>query len=107
MDRFVIFPSEIHVPFHAQTDEQGPLSLFFQRGFRAASSPIAAVCVSREKVRGWGDDMITGLQRLYEQGFAASVEVWDNDQALGGIYGVTIGSSFFGESMFSLVPSAE
>ena len=58
----------------------------------------------------------------HELGFAASVEVWDtnndgdktlvglNDDAnktlVGGLYGVTLGKAFFGESMFSLVPNA-
>ena len=44
--------------------------------------------------------------RLHEQGFAASVEVWDNDTLAGGLYGVALGRCFFGESMFSLVPNA-
>ena len=44
---------------------------------------------------------------LKNQGFAASVEVWDKENNLvGGLYGVTLGRCFFGESMFSLVPSA-
>ena len=43
---------------------------------------------------------------MHEQGFAASVEVWQSDRLVGGLYGVTIGRCFFGESMFSLVPSA-
>ena len=39
------------------------------------------------------------------QGFAASVEVWEDEHLVGGLYGVNIGRAFFGESMFSLVPS--
>ena len=55
---------------------------------------------------------------LHRQGFAASVEVWERQETseqqdasempgrlVGGLYGVNIGSAFFGESMFSLVPS--
>lgn len=38
---------------------------------------------------------------LFEQGFAHSVEVWDNADLIGGVYGVTLGAAFFGESMFS------
>ena len=34
------------------------------------------------------------------------MEVWEGSQLVGGLYGVTLGKSFFGESMFSLVPSA-
>ena len=50
--------------------------------------------------------MVKAYTRLHEQGFAFSVEVWDKEELVGGLYGVNIGSSFFGESMFSLVPSA-
>ncbi len=39
--------------------------------------------------------------RLHQLGFAHSVECWDNDQLVGGLYGVAIGRCFFGESMFS------
>ena len=39
-------------------------------------------------------------------GFAASVEVWQDDKLVGGLYGVNLGRAFFGESMFSLVPNA-
>lgn len=50
--------------------------------------------------------MIEAYIRLYEQNLAASVEVWEGDKLVGGLYGVTLGTCFFGESMFSLVPSA-
>ena len=39
--------------------------------------------------------------KLHEDGFAHSVEVWRNSHLIGGVYGVTIGAAFFGESMFS------
>jgi leucyl/phenylalanyl-tRNA--protein transferase len=45
------------------------------------------------------------IQRLYLQlhtlGFAHSIEVWDGEALVGGVYGVTLGAAFFGESMFS------
>ena len=51
--------------------------------------------------------IIQAFTALHEQGFAASVEVWDNEtgELVGGLYGVTIGKVFIGESMFSKVPS--
>ena len=39
--------------------------------------------------------------RLHEQGFAHSIEVWEEDQLVGGLYGISLGHCFFGESMFS------
>ena len=43
---------------------------------------------------------------MHRQGFAASVEVWKDQQLVGGLYGINLGTAFFGESMFSLVPNA-
>jgi leucyl/phenylalanyl-tRNA--protein transferase len=43
-----------------------------------------------------------GYLELHELGFAHSVEVWDNDDLVGGLYGLSLGRMFFGESMFSV-----
>ena len=45
-------------------------------------------------------------QDLHAQGDAHSIEVWQDDALVGGVYGVTIGAAFFGESMFSTVTDA-
>ena len=59
-----------------------------------------------EEEGAWlGEDIIKAYTELHRQGFAASVEVWEEERLVGGLYGVNIGSAFFGESMFSLVPS--
>ena len=75
-----------------------------------------ATAQNRNKEEGaWlGPDIIRAYTELHRQGFAASVEVWKHDtddadsasRLVGGLYGVNLGSSFFGESMFSLEPSA-
>ena len=44
--------------------------------------------------------------KLHEMGIAKSVEVWQNDELVGGLYGVDLGHIFCGESMFSRVPNA-
>ncbi len=46
-------------------------------------------------------DMLAAYQRLHELGHAHSVEAWDGERLVGGIYGVSIGRMFYGESMFS------
>ena len=43
---------------------------------------------------------------LHREGWAHSVESWDGDRLVGGLYGVSLGAAFFGESMFSLEPDA-
>lgn len=60
-----------------------------------------------QKEGAWlGEHIIEAYTELYRQGFATSVEVWEGERLVGGLYGVTLGRCFFGESMFSLVPSA-
>jgi leucyl/phenylalanyl-tRNA---protein transferase len=51
-------------------------------------------------------NMIKGYTALHKLGYAHSVEVWQQDQLVGGLYGVALGGAFFGESMFSLVSNA-
>lgn len=46
-------------------------------------------------------DMISAYERLHELGFAHSVEAWSDGELAGGLYGVSLGTAFFGESMFS------
>ena len=65
-----------------------------------AFDAVVAACADRDET--WISQRI---QRLYLQlhrlGFAHSVEVWEGDALVGGVYGVTLGAAFFGESMFS------
>lgn len=51
-------------------------------------------------------DMVEAYCRLYEMGFAKSVEVWQDDELVGGLYGIDLGHIFCGESMFSKVSNA-
>jgi len=52
------------------------------------------------------DELINAYIELHHQGYAHSIEVYKGNVLVGGLYGVQIGSAFFGESMFSLVPNA-
>lgn len=107
MRRFVIFPDEIHVSHSMrQLIKKGTYRLTINEAFDDVISHCSQLRYEQEGA--WlGEDMIAAYTELHRQGFAASVEVWDQDDRLvGGLYGVTIGPAFFGESMFSLVPSA-
>ena len=50
--------------------------------------------------------ILDAYQSLHRQGHAHSIEAWDGDQLVGGLYGVSIGGAFFGESMFSTATDA-
>ncbi len=106
MERFVIFPDEIHISHSMRTlINKRIYNLTVNQAFREV---IHACGESRMDMEGaWlGHEMMDAYTRLHEQGFAASIEVWEKERLVGGLYGVTIGNCFFGESMFSLVPSA-
>jgi len=51
-------------------------------------------------------EMMKAYQRLHEAGFAHSVETYSGSDLVGGLYGLSLGGAFFGESMFSLKPDA-
>src|SRR5262245_5371070 len=51
-------------------------------------------------------DMIAAYARLHELGFAHSFEAWKDGALVGGLYGVSLGAAFFGESMFARAPDA-
>ena len=105
MQRFVIFPNEIHVSHSMRT-------LLNKKKYRLSINEdferVIRLCgeLRIEEDYAWlGPDMMEAYTRLHDQGFAASVEVWEDERLVGGLYGVNIGKAFFGESMFSLVPS--
>jgi leucyl/phenylalanyl-tRNA--protein transferase len=50
--------------------------------------------------------MVQAYCRLHESGFAHSVEVWKDNRLAGGLYGVSLGKCFFGESMFTRITNA-
>jgi leucyl/phenylalanyl-tRNA--protein transferase len=45
-------------------------------------------------------DMIAAYTQLHQLGYAHSIEIWDQDELIGGLYGISLGRAFFGESMF-------
>lgn len=105
-DRFVIFPDEIHVSHSMRTlMNSGKYEVSIGENFDAVIRNCSQLRI--HEAGAWlGDEMIHAYTELHRQGFAQSVEVWESDRLVGGLYGVTIGRCFFGESMFSLAPSA-
>jgi leucyl/phenylalanyl-tRNA--protein transferase len=108
LQRFVIFPSEIHVSHSMkQLLKKNPYRITINKDFEGVMRGCATAQNRNELEGAWlGPNIIKAYTELYRQGFAASVEVWEGSQLVGGLYGVTLGRAFFGESMFSLVPNA-
>ncbi len=81
-------------------------SVTFNKNFEGVINSCAGV--SRENQDGtWiTDNMKQAYIALHHSGYAHSVEVWENDNLVGGLYGVLMGKVFFGESMFYKVSNA-
>lgn len=112
LQRFVIFPKEIHISHSMrQLINQNRYGLTINKDFEGVIHGCATAQNRDTEDGAWlGPDIIEAYTELHRQGFAASVEVWEKqageDRLVGGLYGVNLGRAFFGESMFSLVPSA-
>ena len=112
LQRFVIFPREIHVSHSMrQLFRQDRYRITLNKDFDGVIRGCATA-QNRNEENGacLRPKIIEAYTELHRQGFAASVEVWEkqesDDRLVGGLYGVNLGRAFFGESMFSLVPSA-
>lgn len=104
--RTVLFPEELHVSRSlAKLMRQQRYQVSFDRDFEAV---IQACAAPRRDADGtWiTDDMQIAYTELHARGHAHSVEVWDNDELVGGLYGLAMGQLFFGESMFSRADNA-
>ena len=108
LQRFVIFPKEVHVSHSMQQlINKHHLKPTINKDFEGVILGCATAQNRNQEEGAWlGPNMIEAYTELHRQGFAASVEIWEDDQLVGGLYGVNLGRAFFGESMFSLVPSA-
>lgn len=105
-ERFVIFPKEIHISHSMKKYmKKHTLKAVLNRDF---ADTMHRCRVKREHGEGtWiTDEMEEAYRRLHEAGYAASLEVFEDGGLedggpVGGLYGVSIGRCFFGESMFS------
>ncbi|NNE74197.1 MAG: leucyl/phenylalanyl-tRNA--protein transferase [Acidimicrobiales bacterium] len=62
---------------------------------------VIQACGHPRRAHGWIDPaMLDAYTRLHEMGWAESIEIWDDEELTGGLYGVRIGRFFAGESMF-------
>lgn len=104
--RLVLYPEHLRVSRSLRKFvKNNPYELYINRDFEAVITHCGA---TREQSTGtWiTPDMAAAYNELHRLGFAHSVEVWEDDTLVGGLYGVAVGKVFFGESMFSRVTNA-
>lgn len=100
--RMVLLPGQMQISRSlARLIRRNIYRVTMDEAFRETVSNCAAT--ARRKSNGtWiTPEMQTAYGRLHDAGYAHSIEVWDEGQLVGGVYGVALGKIFFGESMFS------
>lgn len=92
------------IPLDGFHISRGLARLIRRGGYEArtdtAFADVVTACAARDET--WINDTIFGLYMdLHRKGYAHSQEIWRGGRLVGGVYGVTLGRAFFGESMFS------
>ena len=100
--RFVLELDEFHVSRRLRRIlKQGVFKVTFDKAFESVIQACASVPREGQDGTWITPEMREAYVHLHKQGFAHSVESWLNEELVGGIYGVSLGRCFFGESMFS------
>ena len=104
--RLVLFPEELHVSKSIKKILRKDLfRITYDTDFKEIIKKCQRLRENQDET--WiTDDMRDAYIKLHEAGYAHSVEVWKGDELAGGLYGVSLGKCFFGESMFFDVSNA-
>jgi leucyl/phenylalanyl-tRNA--protein transferase len=105
--RMVLVAADLEVPRSLRkTIRKQPYRVTLDTAF----AKVVDACASIERPGQSGTwitrEMQAAYRELHRRGFAHSVEAWEGRRLAGGLYGVSLGAAFFGESMFALAPDA-
>ncbi len=105
--RYLLFPAKFHVSrsFKRFLNKK-KYRITFDEHFESVIENCSSIGRKDQDGTWITPEMKTAYMELHQLGFAHSVEVWHQDELVGGMYGVSIGKAFFGESMFSKLPNA-
>lgn len=105
--RCVLYPEELKV---SKSMRKILKDNIFEVTINTCFEKVILACANtpRKNQKGtWIDENIKkAYSQLHHDGFAHSIEVWKDNELVGGLYGIWLGNVFFGESMFSLLPNA-
>lgn len=105
--RLVLRPHELHV---SRSLRKQLKRRRFRVTYDLAFERVLACCARASRPEGAGTwlipQLVQGLSGLHRLGFAHSAEAWDGDELAGGLYGISVGTCFVGESMFFRQPDA-
>ncbi len=107
LERMVLFPQELKV---SKSMKQVLKKEHFKVTENTAFEQVIRNCKTIPRKEEFGtwitNEMEEAYIKLHKLGYAKSIEVWLDDQLVGGLYGVDLGHVFCGESMFSLISNA-
>lgn len=106
--RGIIPLDQFHLPRKlARTIRKAPFDIRIDTAFIEVIKGCADTIMNAGRQETWINDQIIGLYaQLFDQGFVHTVECWQDGELVGGLYGVSIGGAFCGESMFHRVTDA-
>lgn len=105
--RLMVKPNDVHISRSLRRVlNQNRFEVTFNQDFNAVITHCSTIERAGQEGTWIVPEMIEAYQKLHDLGYAHSVEVYEDDRLAGGIYGISLGRIFFGESMFSLKPNA-
>jgi len=105
--RLILYPHQLKISKSLKkTINKGDFVLTMDQAFEAVIRACAESRTEANEGTWIVEEMITAYCKLHDSGLAHSVEAWLGDQLAGGLYGVSIGRCFFGESMFTRISNA-
>jgi leucyl/phenylalanyl-tRNA--protein transferase len=105
--RFALEPSRAHVPRSLRkVIRKGAFRITADSAFAKVITACAAVPRPHQRGTWITHELQKGYLGLHERGYAHSIEAWLGDRLVGGLYGVAVGTTFSGESMFAAEPDA-
>ncbi len=105
--RLVLYPSDLNVSKSLKkTIKKHVFQLTMDTAFEKVITECAHSRLEKSEETWLVDEMIEAYCRLHDAGYAHSVEAWRDGELAGGLYGISLGKSFFGESMFARVSNA-
>ncbi len=106
-ERMVLFFEDLKISKSMRNVlNQNKFKVTFNTSFREVISNCKKIKRKDQPDTWITDEMVEAYCKLNELGFAKSVEVWEKDELVGGLYGIDLGHVFCGESMFSKVSNA-
>lgn len=100
--RFVLFPEKLKVSKSMkQLLKRNAFDFTVNKAFEQVIRNCQQTSRSGQDGTWINEDIITSYTELHRMGYAHSAEVWQDDELVGGLYGIRMGNMFFGESMFS------